>query len=377
MSVETYTSETNMHNEKVKSLFDLFDTSDEYVTSEPFGGGHINDTYKVTGARGKYTLQRINTDVFTDPDSVMRNISAVTAHISRKLMSEGMDPLRRTLHVIESHTGEPTVKTEDGVYRMFTFVDNVKTYKKCESADTFYRAASAFGSFGRRLLDFSAETLAVTIPDFHNTPKRYRDLCEAAEADVCGRACEVADDLAYFRLYADFYSVVTSKLDSGEIPLRVTHNDTKLDNVLFDLETDEGICVIDLDTVMPGSVLYDYGDALRVGTNPSAEDADDTSRVECRLDMFTAFTEGYLSELAGVLTECELALMPVAGRLLTLECAMRFLTDYLRGDVYFKTSRPRQNLDRARVGIALARDMVKKEPEMTRIVYEILSKNKK
>lgn len=366
-----------MDNEKVRALFEAFDTSDEYVTSEPFGGGHINDTYKITAKRGKYTLQRINTGIFTDPDGVMRNIAAVTAHISGKLVADGLDPSRRTLHVIESHTCEPTVTTEEGVFRLFTFVDGVKTYKKCESADTFRRAASAFGAFGRRLLDFPAQTLSVTIPDFHNTPKRYRDLCEAAAADVCGRAAEVGEEIEYFRSNADFYSVVTEKLDSGEIPLRVTHNDTKLDNVLFDLETDEGICVIDLDTVMPGSILYDYGDALRVGTNPSAEDATDASSVRCRLDMFEAFTEGYLGELGDVLTETELSLLPVAGRLLTLECAMRFLTDYLCGDVYFKTSRPRQNLDRARVGIALARDMAEKEPEMAKIVRDLLAKTRK
>lgn len=363
-----------MHNEKVRDLFEAFDTADEYVTSEPYGGGHINDTYKITGKRGKYTLQRINTSVFTDPDAVMRNINAVTSHLAAKLAADGLDPSRRTLRVVPTNSGAPALHTDGGVYRMFFFVDGVKTYKKCDSADMLRRAAVAFGAFGRRLLDFDAATLSVTIPDFHNTPKRYRDLCDAERADVCGRVREVKNELEYFHHNSGFYATVTERLDAGALPLRVTHNDTKLDNVLFDLETDEAICVIDLDTVMPGSILYDYGDAVRAGTNPAAEDAEDTTEVGCRLDVFRAFTEGYLAELGGVLTKGELSLLPESARLMTLECAMRFLTDYISGDVYFKTTRPRQNLDRARVGIALARDMERKTPEMHQIIDQILKK---
>lgn len=366
-----------MDNNKIKALFDAFDTNDEYVSAESYGGGHINDTYKVTARRGKYTLQRINDSVFASPDAVMKNICAVTGHISKKLADEGLDPSRRTLSVQMTKTGEPLYVTDCGAYRMFSFVDDAKTHKKCENVSVMRSAAAAFGAFERMLLDFPAETLNVTIPDFHNTPKRYADLCRAAAADVCGRAANVADELEYFKSESDIYGAVTEKLDSGALPLRAAHNDTKLDNVLFDEETDEAICVIDLDTVMPGSLIYDYGDALRVGTNPAAEDSEDASGVECRLDMLLAFTEGYLNELGDVLTASEISLFPIAGRLVTLECAMRFLTDYLSGDVYFKISRPNQNLDRARVGIALARDMERKQSEISRIIAEILQKHNK
>ncbi len=363
-----------MTNTDIKSLFSLFDTGDAYVSSEPFGGGHINDTYRVIAERGEYTLQRMNTSVFRDPDGVMRNIDAVTGHLAKKLTDEGLEPSRRTLRVIKTRSGELYARTEDGVYRMFTFVGGVKTYKKCDSTDTFRRAARGFGEFTRRLLDFPADTLSVTIPDFHNTPKRYRDLLSAAERDVCSRAASVAEELAFFAAHKDFYSAVTYGLDTGLIPLRVTHNDTKSDNILFDEVTDEAICVIDLDTVMSGSVLYDYGDALRAGMNPYAENEPDVRSLDCRLDMFTAFTEGYLYELGDVLSASELSLLHIAPRLLTLECAMRFLTDYLSGDTYFKTSRKDENLDRARVGIALARSMEENEAKMGQIVREIIEK---
>lgn len=359
---------------KIKALFDAFDTADEFVSAETYGGGHINDTYKITAKHGKYTLQRINDSVFASPRAVMENICAVTEHISKKLTDVGLDPSRRTLAVVLTKKGEPLYVTDHGAYRMFTFVDGVKTYKKSENTDIMRSAATAFGMFERMLLDFSAETLNVTIPDFHNTPKRYADLCRAAENDVCGRAEKVAEELEYFKSESYIYGAVTEKLYSGELPLRVAHNDTKLDNVLFDEETDEAICVIDLDTVMPGSIIYDYGDALRCGTNSALEDSENASGVECRLDMLRAFTDGYLNELGDVLTDEEISLLPIAGRLVTLECAMRFLTDYLSGDVYFRVSRPNQNLDRARVGIALARDMKRKQDDICRIITEILQK---
>lgn len=359
---------------KIKALFAAFDTNDEYLSAETYGGGHINDTYKITAKHGKYTLQRINDSVFASPRAVMENICAVTEHISKKLTDAGLDPSRRTLSVVMTKTGEPLYVTDSGAYRMFTFVDGVKTHKKSENTDVMRSAATAFGAFERMLLDYPAETLNVTISDFHNTPKRYADLCRAAASDVCGRAEKVAEELEYFKSESYIYGAVTEKLDSGELPFRVVHNDTKLDNVLFDEETDEAICVIDLDTVMPGSVVYDYGDALRGGTNSALEDSENVSGVECRLDMLRAFTEGYLNELGDVLTDAEISLLPIAGRLVTLECAMRFLTDYLSGDVYFRVSRPNQNLDRARVGIALARDMKRKQGDIFRIITEILQK---
>ncbi len=360
-----------MTNDRVKKLFEEFDTNDSFRVSEPYGGGHINDTYRVVAECGKYILQRINTAIFTDPDGVMSNIYAVTSHIAEKLISEGLDPAKGTLRVVKTKSDGLCLKTDEGAFRLFYFVNG---RKPDVSMEAFKSAGEAFGAFGKRLLDFPAETLSVTIPDFHNTPKRYRDLCDAVRADVCGRVSAVEEELSYFRENEDFYSTVRDRLDSGELKLRVTHNDTKLDNVIFDADTGEASCVCDLDTVMPDSILCDYGDAMRAGMNPVCEDEPDVTSLDARLDVFRAFTEGYLHELGEHLTENELSLLHLSPRLLTLECAMRFLTDYLSGDTYFKTSRPSQNLDRARVGIALARSMKEKEPEMARIIDEIISK---
>lgn len=360
-----------MDTERLQLLFYAFDTSDIFVKAEPFGAGHINDTYKITGEIGTYTLQRINTGVFKSPECVMENISGVTDHLAGKYRARGIDPMRRTLRVIKTADGGLLLRDGGDCYRLFTFVDNVITYRKADDPEVFYRAARAFGEFQSMLADYPAEKLHVTIKDFHNTPKRYENFRRAVDADVCGRASSAAWEIARIDSYADFYKIVTDSLHDGTVPLRVTHNDTKLDNILFDKDSGEGICIIDLDTVMPGSALYDFGDALRVGMNSGAEDAIEYERVRARIPMFRAFTQGYLEALGGVLTERELELLPYSARLLTLECAMRFLTDHLEGDVYFKTSRDGQNLDRARVGITLAGDMERCENEMVSIVGEV------
>lgn len=360
-----------MNTEILKNIFDSFLTDDEFVTAEVYGGGHINDTYRVKGKKDTYTLQRINTNVFKKPREVMENISGVTEHIEKKLIRDGVDPSRRRLSVIRGKNGKPYYDGDEGFYRMFRFIDGVETYRTIDDAEVFYKAAKAFGRFQKMLSDYDADSLHETIPNFHNTPSRYRDFCNALEKDPLGRAAEVETETAYFHKYKDLYSVVTDSLLSGDVPLRVTHNDTKLDNILFDNETKEGICIIDLDTVMPGSMLYDYGDSLRFGTNSAAEDEKDISKVYSRLDFFREFTRGFLEELGGVMTEREFELLPYAGRLMTLECAMRFLADHISGDVYFKISREGHNLDRARVGIALAEDMRKKEDEMRSIVNEM------
>ncbi len=358
----------------IKRLFSSFDTGDAFVSAKAYGNGHINDTYRVTGERGIYTLQRINTYVFKDPTGVMENIHGVTSHIRRKYEAAGIDASRRTLRVIKTNEGGLFTETDEGVYRMFTFVDGAVTHRVARDPAVFARAAQAFGRFQSMLADYPAEKLCETIKEFHNTPVRYANFLRALDRDVMGRAASVLPEIEYVKANADFYSAVTDGIAQGAVPLRVTHNDTKLDNVLFDEETGEGICVIDLDTVMPGSMLYDYGDALRVGMNPAAEDEKDLSKVSASLPMYRAFTEGYLSELGGVLTERELSLMPIAGRLMTLECAMRFLTDYLEGDVYFKTAYEGQNLRRTRVGLKLAEDMRQNEGEMRLILEETMKK---
>lgn len=366
----------NMKNEFLKDIFDSFCTEDDFVSAENYGGGHINSTYRVCGKKGSYTLQKINTDIFKCPHDVMKNISGVTSHIEKKLVDMGIDPSRRRLDVIYGKNGEPYVENEHGSYRMFRFIDGVKTYSVIEDSGVFYKAARAFGEFQKMLADYPSEKLYETIPNFHNTPVRYADFCRAVDADCCGRAADVKKEIEYIHRYSEFYGIVTDSIADGRVPIRVTHNDTKLDNILFDNETDDAICIIDLDTVMPGSMLYDYGDSLRVGTNSRAEDSLDVEGVRFRTEFFRAFTEGYVEELGDVMIEREFELLSYAGRLMTLECAMRFLADHISGDTYFKISRPNQNLDRARVGIALAEDMRKNEDAMKSIVDEIRIKYK-
>ncbi len=356
--------------EKVREIFDRFDTGDSFVSAEAYGGGHINDTYRVTGMHGQYTLQRINTDIFKDPQKVMENIKNVTSHIEKKLETRGLDPERRRLSVVTAN-GLPYFECADGFFRMFRFIDGVKTYSKIEKAEDFYKSALAFGDFWHMLSDFPMEVLHETIPNFHNTPSRYRDFCDAVEKNLSGRADIVREETKFIHEHKEFYSIVTDAIDAGDVPLRVTHNDTKLDNILFDEKTGEGLCVIDLDTVMPGSLLYDYGDSLRFGTNTGAEDEADTDKIECRLDLFESFTRGVIRTAGGDLTPREIELFPDAGPLLTLECGMRFLADYINGDIYFKVKDSEHNLRRARAQIALAKDMMRKRSEMEHIVKSL------
>ncbi len=358
-----------MNTEKAIEIFNHFAVDDEVVEIRTFGGGHINDTYLVTTANGQYTLQRINDAVFTRPVQVMENILRVTQHLAAKIKAAGGNPLRETLNVVKTKDGNSHFHDENaGYFRVFTFVDRASSYPRVEQPVHFYNAARAFGKFQNMLSDFPAAELHETIPNFHNTVSRYNDLMTAAENNISGRHSLVEKELQFAIDRKEKCSLILNAIEAGEVPVRVTHNDTKYDNILIDDESGEGICIIDLDTVMPGSMLYDYGDSLRFGTNAGAEDDQNLDNVYCDLELFEQFTKGYLEVLGGSLTQKEIELMPMAGQIITLECGMRFLTDYLNGDTYFRIHRPDHNLDRARAQFKLVADMEARYDEMMAIV---------
>ncbi len=340
--------------------------------------GHINRTYRVSckddsGVMTHYILQWINSHVFPKVPEVMENIVAVTAHIRKKLEAAGKDAHRGTLNVIPLKDGTYYYSDEnDGKWRVFEFISNARTYMLCTSPALFESVGHAFGEFQYQLSDFEASSLHVTIEDFHNTPKRYRRFLEAVEKDVCGRAKDVQDEIEFVKARADRYSCIVDKLDDGSLPLRVTHNDTKLNNVMIDDTTGEAICVIDLDTVMPGSSLYDFGDAIRFGASSADEDEKDLSRVFVKMDLYEAFTRGFLSALNGALSDTEVRMFPDGTWMMTAEVGMRFLTDYLEGDTYFRTDYPDHNLVRARNQFKLVRDLEDKDAEIRAMVEKYI-----
>ncbi|GHV44923.1 mucin desulfatase [Clostridia bacterium] len=335
----------------------------------PYGEGHINDTYLARVAPDKYILQRINHNVFKEPERLMENIVAVTEHLRGKIAARGGDPERETLTVIKTNDGADFYRSADGDYfRMYIFLDDTDTYQTVERPEQLYNAARAFGRFQNDLADFPAERLFESIPSFHNTVVRFENLLKAIETDKVGRKREVDAEIAFALAREADTAVIVEAIVRGEVPLRVTHNDTKINNVLFDKATGEGICVIDLDTVMPGSLLYDFGEAIRTGASMAVEDETDLSKVGCNLELFEAFARGFLEEVGGGLTPKELELLPFAVKLMTYENGIRFLTDYLEGDTYFKIHRPGHNLDRCRAQFRLVEDIESKMERMREII---------
>ena len=355
----------------IKDVISQFDLDFKVA---PYGNGHINDTY-VADCEPRYILQRINSNVFKNPEEVMENIAAVCDFLRGKIAAEGGDPDRETLSLIRTRDGKNYYKASDEDYfRVYKFIEDAYSVDIPENHEQFYSAARAFGKFQRLLSDFPAENLHETIVDFHNTEKRYENFENAVKADAKKRLKTVADEVEFVRSRKGITTLITDCMEKGIIPLRVTHNDTKLNNVMLDSKSDAGLCVVDLDTVMPGSLLYDFGDALRTGANTAAEDETDLSRVIFDLGMFEAFAKGFLEELCGKITSEEIKLLPMSAIIMTFECGMRFLTDYLEGDTYFKTHRENHNLDRARNQFKLVEDMEKKIPEMETIIKKLLLK---
>jgi len=353
-------------------FFDILKHFNLNLAPSIYGNGHINDTY-IVHASPECILQRINKAVFKNPPAVMENIKGVTEFLREKIIAAGGNPDRETLTLIYTVDGKSYYEDDNGeFYRVYKFINHAKSYDLVENPSQLYNAAKAFGKFQNLLADYPADKLNETIVDFHNTRVRYEQFKTALANDAAGRAKDVAEEIKFVLDREADAGVVVDAIAEGRIPLRVTHNDTKLNNVLLDETTGEGVCVIDLDTVMPGSLLYDYGDALRFGGSTGAEDEKDLDKIHFSIENFEAFTRGFMEELPSM-TEEERKLLPFSIKLMTLECGSRFLADYLNGDVYFKTHYPEHNLDRCRTQFKLVREIEEKMDELNAIVEKIHS----
>ena len=340
------------------------------IKDEPFGNGHINDTYLVqTKNQKRYILQRINTRTFQDVEGLMENIHLVTGHISRKVAQTGGDVQRESMSLIPSDRGLWYHKDSQGdCWRMFTYIEDSICLQKARNEQDLYECAAAFGKFQRQLEDFDAEQLSETIPHFHDTPKRFADFQRAVAEDRMGRAAQVRGEIEFVCAREADYHVMVDLLAAGKLPLRVTHNDTKLNNILLDKTTGEGLCVIDLDTVMPGLAANDFGDSIRFGANHCAEDEADLSKVNFSMELFEIYTKGFLQAAGEAFTPLEKQTLPWGAKLMTMECGMRFLSDYLEGDHYFHINYEQQNLNRARTQFKLTSGMEENWDAMQKVI---------
>lgn len=359
---------------RLKAASESFAIPGEFIRASQYGTGHINDTYstcwKVNGVEKPYILQRINHDIFRNPPQVMENIARVSAHLRAKLSTlPGSSPDRETLTVVPARNGAMFHQDQHGEYwRTYLFIRDARTVDVCEHPRQAYEASKAFGHFQRLLIDLPAPRLHDTIPFFHHTPRRFAALEQAIASDPLGRAASAQPEISFALARRDITSRVTDAMAAGKIPERITHNDTKVNNVMLDCATDRGVCVIDLDTIMPGTVLYDFGDMVRTMTRTCAEDEQDPARINCNPDMFEAVARGYLESAADFLLPAEIDLLAFAGILITFNIGIRFLTDFLLGDTYFKIHRPGHNLDRARVQFRMIESMERQEKNLAAII---------
>ena len=358
-----------MDKHLLKEAAAAFATDGEAISCQRYGSGHINDTFRLICEKHPYILQRMNTDIFQDPVSLMRNIEGVTTFLRQEVMKNNGDPDRETLNLIRTREGAPYYVDSRGNYwRMYLFIEGATCYNLVEKPEDFYQSGKAFGHFQRLLAHYPARELAETIPGFHDTPGRFRAFSKAVEEDICGRASEVQNEIQFVMDREQDMGLAMDMLAKGELPLRVTHNDTKLNNIMIDDKTGKGICVIDLDTVMPGLAMNDFGDSIRFGASTGAEDEIDLSKVSCDMELFDLYAKGYIEGCGGKLTKKEIELMPMGAKVMTFECGMRFLTDYLEGDHYFKIHREHHNLDRCRTQFKLVEDMEAKWDIMQEII---------
>lgn len=355
----------------VISLNDVLNKFNIESHIEDYGNGHINDTYLTDTEQ--YILQRINTTIFKNPKELMENIEHVTAFLTEKIKANGGDPKRETLSVIKTDDGQNYyMADEDNVFRVYRYITDTVSIDEDKSPEVLYNTGAGFGKFQKMLSDFPADTLFETIKNFHDTPLRIEALKEAVKNDLAGRAASVQKEIDFALSRAHEMGAVVDGIADGSIPLRVTHNDTKINNILFDKNTLEAVCVIDLDTVMPGSALYDFGDALRYGASTAAEDETDLDKVTFSIEAFESFAKGFLEQTGDSLTEREVQLLAFSAKLMTYECGIRFLTDYLNGDTYFKIHRENHNLDRARNHIKLIEDIESKMDQLNDIINNLM-----
>lgn len=356
-------------------LLNQFAFQGKFISSKPIIAGHINHTYLLTYENSKYTLQRINTNVFKDPYKLMSNIQGVTKHIYDKVKASGDDASRSTPLVVPTITGEPLYRDADGdFWRAYEYIDRAKAYDKVENPSLFYEAGVILGKFQNLLSDYPIDSLYDTIPDFHNTPNRFNNLVKAVEKNASGRVDECREEIDFVLQRKKYTSIIMDLMAEGKIPVRVTHNDTKLNNVLIDDASGKALCLLDLDTVMPGSALFDFGDSIRFGASSALEDEKDLSKVYMVDSLFEAYADGYLSQVKKVLTKEEIDNLAMSAIIITLEIGMRFLTDHIDGDVYFQIHRPGHNLERARTQFKLVSDMESKYDKMQQIVAGIAKK---
>lgn len=358
---------------EIKELVKNFDIKGQFVAYSDYGNGHINDTYALTFRQNdnmrRYILQRINESVFTNIDGLMDNIVKVCDYLKQLAINKGDDPERKCLNIIPTHTGNSYhTDTKGNKWRCMLLIENTEAYQIAVDTAVFESTGHAFGEFISSLQDFPVTELHAVIPNFHNTTSRYRDLTHAIKRNIEGRRRYCRDEIRFATAREDNCAKIVELLASGVMPLRVTHNDTKINNVLMDADTGEAVCVIDLDTIMPGSIVYDYGDGIRSGCNTALEDEKDLDKVHFNVEMFEYFTKGFMRGLGSNLSLIEKENLAYGAILITFECGIRFLTDYLNGDTYFKTAYSNHNLVRARTQFKLVEEMEKIFPLMNEIV---------
>ena len=360
---------------KVHEAIDGFKLPGELKECIRYGSGHINDTYRLTyetpqGTK-RYILQRMSKSIFKKPVELMENVSGVTAWLRKKIIENGGDPERETLTLVKSNDGLPYFVDSTGEYwRVYLFIEGATCYDAVKDDNDFYQSAVAFGHFQRLLADYPAETLHETIKDFHNTPDRLEKFKKAVAEDICGRAASVQKEIDFILEREELTHALYDLQLDGRLPLRVTHNDTKLNNIMIDDETGKAIFVIDLDTVMPGLTANDFGDSIRFGASTALEDEQDLSKVSCDLHLFDVYARGFIEGCGGALTELEIDMLPMGAILMTFENGIRFLTDHLEGDHYFRIHREGHNLDRCRTQLTLVKDMQEKLPQMNAIIQK-------
>ena len=368
----------------IDKIIKMFNLNGELINVSEINSGIINNTYvaefkEKDGNIKRYLIQRINTTVFTQPFKLMKNIENVTTYLRKEQMKEG-DKEHQILEIIRTKDGKNLGYIEENgersYYRVYDFIENAISYNHADDAKIVYNAGKAFGNFQRLLRNFPMVKLYETIPNFHNTPKRYNDLINDVILDPEGRVDEVTKEIIFLLTRRDDYGEITEKLGTEDVPIRVTHNDTKVSNVMMNKQNGDYLAVIDLDTVMPGSMLYDYGDGIRSIAITAPESEKDLSKVDINLEYFKSFTDGYLSEMAPYITDSELSLMGESIRIITLELAIRFLDDYINGDAYFKTRYKKHNLDRARNQMKLAQKIEEKMEYINSYIFESYKEHK-
>jgi Ser/Thr protein kinase RdoA (MazF antagonist) len=361
----------------ISRIFKSFSIYGDFVSAAPYGSGHINDTFAVVAGQAglsvRYIFQRINDTIFRDPAALMENISRVSGHCRRRLGTDDPDASRKTLTLVKTRDGKDFLIDDDGRYwRCYLFIENAATYDIPRTNEQIYQAARAFGNFQNLVADLPGKPLNETIPDFHNGPKRYKTLLEAIDSDKRGRAASAKAEIDKIKAFSPIFDVLPILVREGKIPVRITHNDTKINNVMIDDATSEGICVIDLDTVMPGLALYDFGDMVRTTASATAEDEKNLELVDLQVPRFEAVLGGYLASAGAFLNDEEKRHLILSAKMITLMIGVRFLTDYLVGDTYFKTKYPDHNLVRCRTQIKLVESITAKEQTLNDLLEQMI-----